>query len=72
MDAVEADVYLMVENCHTFNAIGTPVFVSGEQVKAFFAAGISKIRAEIKASSSGGTKRMGEKAGGTMKKQKMV
>lgn len=63
----------MIANCHAFNAPGTPVAVSGDQVKEFFLTGMAKIRSEARGQGSSG-KRSGEKEklGGTIKKQKMI
>ncbi|KAK4702866.1 hypothetical protein P7C70_g3357, partial [Phenoliferia sp. Uapishka_3] len=66
IEALEADVELMIKNCCTYNPPGTPVHESGKEFLHLFKQGISKIRADGK-----GTKRAGEKSGGgASKKQK--
>ncbi len=66
----------MIKNCHTFNAPGTPVYISGEEVQAFFLAGLAKIKNDAKGGggSGSGMKRSSEKdtSGGMMKKQKYI
>lgn len=67
IEAVEADVALMLHNCFTYNTPDSPVYKSGEEVRALFKSGVAKITAEGK-----GNKRAGDgKASGAVKKQKI-
>lgn len=68
IEAVEAEVNLMIHNCLVFNSPDSPVYKSGEEVKKIFNSGIAKVKAE----SGKVNKRAGDsKAGGSSsKKQK--
>lgn len=78
VDAVQTDLLLMIKNCQTFNAPGTPVYISGEEVKMLISAGLVKIKSDSKGGSggsgNGGIKRAGEKdkSSGMLKKQKLL
>lgn len=69
IEAVEADVALMLHNCFTFNTPDSPVYKSGEEVKKIFSSGTAKIKADGGKSS----KRAGDiKLGGSSSKKQKV
>jgi len=64
IEALEADVNLMLHNCFTFNPPDNAVHKSGEEVQKLFNAGISRIKSE------NGKKRAGDKVGGSSSHKK--
>ena len=71
IEAVEADVHLMIDNCLTFNDAASAVAISGQETEALFQVAFEKIKSES-AKTSGGTKRGGKESGGSVKKAKYV
>lgn len=67
IEAVDAEVDLMLHNCFTYNAPDNQVYKSGEEFRTLWKAGIAKIKAEQNKSN----KRAGDKnTGGSSKKAK--
>ncbi|GAA5913888.1 hypothetical protein JCM5296_004171 [Sporobolomyces johnsonii] len=67
IEALEADVELMVHNCYTFNGTESHVSVSAKDIHDKFKAAIKKVRVE---SNKAGKRGSTSQAGGALKKQK--
>ncbi|KAM0754710.1 hypothetical protein T439DRAFT_120001 [Meredithblackwellia eburnea MCA 4105] len=67
IEAFEADIELMLENCFIFNGTTTPIYQCGLDMQQFFREGIQKIRADPAKKRTGGDKA----GGGSSKRQKV-
>lgn len=63
IEALESDVYQMLDNCYKFNPPENHVHVSGKAFEELFRSAIAKVKAEMS------KKRSSEKSGGSSSKK---